>query len=51
MRLEVGDNQGYVIIDDNTYHILDVFITIDEYHFDNKAISSYRKVGDKHFKL
>lgn len=50
MKLEVGDNQGYVIIDDDTHQILDVFVKLNNYSFDNKIISSYKKEGDKHFK-
>jgi hypothetical protein len=50
MKLEVGDNQGYVIVDDDTNCILDVFIKLDNYNFDNKIFSSYRREGDKHFK-
>ena len=50
MKLEVGDNQGYVIVDDNTGNILDIFIQLDENKFDNYIISSYHRVGYQHFK-
>jgi hypothetical protein len=51
MKLKVGNNQGYVIVDDNTAHVLDVFVMIDEDTFDNSITTSYRREGDKHFKL
>ena len=51
MKLEIGNNQGYVIVDDNTCHVLDVFVMIDEDTFDNSITTSYRREGDKHFKL
>ena len=51
MKLQVGNNQGYVIVDDNTGHVLDVFVMIDEDTFDNSITTSYRREGDKHFKL
>ena len=51
MKLEIGNNQGYVIVDDNTAHVLDVFVMIDEDTFDNSIVTSYRREGDKHFKL
>ena len=50
MKLTVGDNQGYVIVDDNTGHILDVFIQLSEDKFDNRIVSSYHRIGDKHYK-
>ena len=50
MKLEVGDNQGYVIVDDNTGEILDVFVQLSEDKFDNSIISSYHRVGYQHYK-
>jgi len=52
MNLEIGKNQGSVIIDDNTGQIL----SVDVYNavkgkFDALGIKSYSKVGDKHYKL
>jgi hypothetical protein len=44
-------NNGYVIVDDNTGHVLDVFVMVDEDTFDNSITTSYRREGDKHFKL
>ena len=51
MKLQVGENNGYVIVDDNTGHVLDVFVMVDEDTFDNSITTSYRREGDKHFKL
>ena len=51
MKLQVGNNQGYVIVDDNTGSVLDVFIQLDNNTFDNHIVSGYRREGDKHFKL
>ena len=51
MKLEIGNNQGYVIVDDNTCHVLDVFVMIDEDTFDNSITTSYSREGDKHYKL
>lgn len=50
MKLDIKHNQGYVIIDDNTGEILDTFVET-EIGFDNKMIESYRRDGEKHFRL
>jgi hypothetical protein len=53
MRLNIEDNKGYVIVDDNTNQILDVYINtkhgVDS--FDNRILNSYSRVGDKHYAL
>jgi hypothetical protein len=52
MKLEVGKNQGDVIIDDETGQILsvDVYNAVNG-KFDSIATKSYSRVGDKHYKL
>ena len=52
MKLEVGKNQGYVTIDNNTGQILsvDVYNAVNG-KFDSIATKSYSRVGDKHYKL
>ena len=52
MKLEIGKNQGLVIIDDNTGQILsvDVYNAVES-KFDSIATKSYSRVGDKHYKL
>jgi len=52
MKLEVGKNQGNVIIDDKTGQILsvDVYNAVNG-KFDSVATKSYSRVGDKHYKL
>jgi len=52
MKLEIGKDQGYVTIDDNTGQILSVFVNnAVKGKFDGLGITSYSKVGDKHYKL
>ena len=51
MKLQIGENNGYVIVDDNTGHVLDVFVMVDKDIFDNSITTSYRREGDKHYKL
>ena len=52
MKLEVGKNQGYVTIDDNTGQILSVFVNnAVKGKFDALGIKSYSRIGDKHYKL
>jgi hypothetical protein len=52
MNLEIGKNQGSVIIDDNTGQILsvDVYNAVES-KFDSIATKSYSRIGDKHYKL
>ena len=50
MKLEVGNNQGYVIVDDNTGEILDVFVELGKKTFDNRIINSYHRIGNKHYR-
>jgi hypothetical protein len=52
MKLEIGKNQGSIIIDDNTGQILsvDVYNAIKD-KFDSIATKSYSRVGNKHYKL
>jgi hypothetical protein len=52
MNLEVGKNQGSVIIDDNTGQILsvDVYNAVES-KFDSIATKSYSRIEDKHYKL
>lgn len=51
MKLEVGKGNGYIIIDDNTGKVLDVFVQLNKEVFDNYIITSYRSKNQKHFKL
>ena len=52
MRIEIGKNQGSVVIDDNTGQILsvDVYNIIGD-KFDSIGVYSHSRVGDKHYKL
>jgi len=47
MKIEIGDNQGYVIIDDTTGKILSVSVdNVVEGKFDALAFSSYSNNSD-----
>ena len=52
MRIEIGKNQGSVVIDDNTGQILsvDVYNVIGN-KFDSIGVHSHSRVGDKHYRL
>lgn len=53
MRLNIEDNKGYVIVDDNTNQILDVYVNTKQGvdSFNNRILSSYSRSGDKHYAL
>ena len=47
MRLKVGDDQGFVVIDDNTGKILAVQVSgAIEGKFDSRAFSSYKELKE-----
>jgi len=47
MKLDIGDNQGYVIVDDNTGKILSVMVcNIVEGKFDFQTFSSFSNNKD-----
>jgi len=53
MKLNLENNKGYVIVDDGTGDVLDVFVqdTGISLGFNNKITESYRCYGEKHFRL
>ncbi len=52
MRLEIGKNQGHIIVDDNTGKILSVLVKeAIEDKFDFRAFTSYRREKNKHFNM
>lgn len=51
MKLEIGQNQGYVIVDDNTGKIMSILVKGVEGKTDFIATTSYSSKGDKHFNL
>jgi hypothetical protein len=52
MKLEIGENQGHVIIDDETGQILSVFVNNAVGNtFDGIGVANHRKIGDKHYKI
>jgi hypothetical protein len=52
MKLEIGKNQGHVIIDDETGQILSVFVNnAVKGKFDGIGVASHSNVGNKHYKV
>ena len=52
MRLEIGKNQGHIIVDDNTGKILSVLVKgVAKNKFDFRAFTSYRREKNKHFNM
>jgi nitrogen regulatory protein PII-like uncharacterized protein len=52
MELQIGKNQGHVIIDDNTGKIMNVLVKDGvKGKFDFRGITSYKREGDKHYNI
>lgn len=52
MRLEINENQGYIILDDNTGEILSITVkNVIDNKVDILGIKSYSRRGDKHYKM
>jgi len=51
MKLEIGKNQGHVVIDDNTGRIMSILVKGVEGKTDFRAFTSYKREGNKHYNL
>ena len=52
MILEVGKDQGHIVIDDNTGRIMSVLVKEGvKGKFDFKAYTSYKREGNKHYNI
>jgi len=52
MKLEIGKNNGYIVLDDNTGKIMSVMVKdVIENKKDFIATTSYSRKGDKHYNL
>jgi len=52
MELQIGNKQGYVVIDDNTGKIMNVFVKDGvKGKFDFRSFTSYKREGDKHYNI
>lgn len=52
MKLEIGKNQGYIILDDDTGKIMNVFVqNIVKDKFDFKAFTSFKVEDNKHYNI
>lgn len=52
MKLEIGKNQGYIILDDDTGKIMSVFVqNIVDDKFDFKTFTSFKVEDNKHYNM
>jgi nitrogen regulatory protein PII-like uncharacterized protein len=52
MELQIGNKQGYVVIDDNTGKIMNVLVKDGvKGKFDFRSFTSYKREGDKHYNI
>ena len=52
MKLKIGKDQGYVIIDDNTGRIMSILVKDGvKDKFDFRTFTSYNKKEDKHYNI
>jgi hypothetical protein len=52
MIIEIGKNNGHIVIDDNTGKIMTVLVkNIIKDKYDFIATTSYSREGDKHYNL
>lgn len=52
MKVELNENKGYIILDDNTGKIMSVFVkNAVKGKFDALGITSYKIEGNKHYNI